>query len=68
MTKGTVTRFDARRGVGFVRHHRADHSTPFSLRTAAESAFSDGDTVEYVVRGGRTGVVAHGLRRVRATS
>ena len=68
MIKGTITRFDARRGVGFVRHHQADHSIPFSLRTAAESEFADGDAVEFLVRGGKVGVVAHGLRRVRAGS
>ena len=68
MTRGTITRFDARRGVGFVRSHHGEHGIPFSLRHARDRAFTDGETVEFVVRGGKAGVAAHNVRRVRATT
>ncbi len=68
MIKGTITQFDARRGTGFVRHHRGDHGIPFSLRHAADHNLAHGDAVEFTVRGGKAGVAAHGVRRVRATS
>jgi len=68
MTKGTVTHFDARRGVGYVRHHRADHGIPFSIRTAVDRDFTEGASVEFTVRGGKAGVAAHGVRHARATS
>ena len=68
MTQGIITRFDARRGVGFVRHHGVGHAIPFSLRHAHDQAFADGDAVRFTVRGGMAGVAAHGVRKVRATS
>ncbi len=68
MTKGTVTQFDARRGVGYVRHHRGENAIPFSVRTAEGRAFAQGEPVEFVVRGGMAGVAAHGVRHARATS
>ena len=68
MTKGTITHFDARRGVGYVRHHRADHGIPFSVRNAQDRDFAQGAAVEFTVRGGKVGPTAHGVRHVRATS
>ena len=65
MIQGTITRFNARRGVGFVRHARSEHALPFSVRTASGAEFADGDVVEFTVRGGKAGVAAHGVRRVR---
>ncbi len=67
MTRGIITQFDARRGTGFVRHHRADHNIPFSVRHAQDRTLATGDAVEFTVRGGIVGVAAHNLRRVRAT-
>ncbi len=66
MIKGTITQYNARRGVGFVRH--GENGIPFSLRNAADRSFTDGDSVEFTVRGGKAGVAAHNVRRVRATS
>lgn len=68
MIRGTITQFNPRRGTGFVRHARADHSIPFSIRHAADTQLANGDAVEYTVRGGLTGVAARNIRRVRATS
>lgn len=68
MIQGTITRFDARRGVGFVRHARSEHSLPFSTRNAQGNDFSGGDAVEFTVRGGKAGIAAHNVRLVRANS
>ena len=68
MIKGTITHFNPRRGVGFVRHAQGSDGIPFSLRHAQDRQFADGDTVEFLVRGGKAGVAAHAVRRVRATS
>ena len=64
MTTGTVTLYNPRRGTGYVRHDRADHATPFSLRHAAGTEFADGDRVEFAVVGGLAGVAARGVRRI----
>ena len=68
MIKGTITSFNARRGIGYVRHTCGNAGIPFSLRHAQDREFSDGDSVEFTVRGGKAGVAEHGVRRVRATS
>ena len=68
MTKGTITHFNARRGTGFVRHHQAEGAIPFSIRSAQDREFVHGDSVEFTVRGGLAGVVAQGVRHVRATT
>jgi cold shock CspA family protein len=68
MIQGTITRFNARRGVGFVRHARSEHSLPFSTRNAQGEDFDSGDTVEFTVRGGKAGVAAHNVRLIRAHS
>lgn len=68
MIQGTITRFNARRGVGFVRHARSEHSLPFSTRNAVDRDFEGGDVVEFTVRGGKAGVAAHSVRHVRATT
>ncbi|MGB3541282.1 cold-shock protein [Rubrivirga sp.] len=68
MIQGTITRFNARRGVGFVRHARSEHALPFSTRNAQGSDFSGGDTVQFDVRGGKAGIAAHNVRLIRANS
>ena len=68
MTKGTITQYDARRGVGYVRHHHGDHGIPFSVRHALDSDFAEGEAVEFTVRGGKAGVAAHRVRHARASS
>ena len=64
MLKGTVSSYNPRRGTGYVRHDRGSTSFPFSLRSAHDDQFTDGDTVEFTVVGGLTGVAARGVRRV----
>lgn len=68
MIKGTITSYNARRGVGYVRHTRGNAGIPFSLRHAQDREFADGDSVEFTVRGGKAGVAAHGVRRVDPAS
>lgn len=69
MTRGYVTHFDARRGIGFVQHQHGGTPVPFTTRDAQERGsdlrlLREGDTVEYRVSGGMTGVIAYALRRV----
>lgn len=62
MVKGTISSYNPRRGTGYVRHDRGIDAIPFSVRHAADRQFASGDTVEYTVVGGLTGVAARGVR------
>lgn len=62
MTRGYVTSFDARRGVGFVRQAHGADRIPFAARDSDHRSFQAGDTVEFAVIGGKAGVRATSVR------
>ena len=64
MTKGIVTAFDARRGVGYVQHIEGTNLVPFAARNIDGEAPNTGDLVKYIVIGGKAGVTAKNIRRV----
>ncbi len=59
-----MTTFDARRGVGYVRHTEGSTLVPFSARDIHGETPGLGDPVEYTVVGGKAGVAAKQVRRV----
>lgn len=67
MTTGTVNDYNPRRGTGFVRPAHGSDRIPFTLRPTEAAPLQSGDTVRFSVVGGRTGIVARDVRRVRAS-
>lgn len=68
MTKGTVSHYNPRRGTGFVRPAHGEDRFPFSLHPASSAPLQPGDTVEFTVTGGKAGIAARQVRRVRSNS
>lgn len=64
MTRGYVTSYDERRGIGFVQQFQGANRIPFCAPDADRAAIREGDPVEYRVIGGKVGVRAHLIRRV----
>ncbi len=67
MTHGTVNDYNPRRGTGFVRPAHGADLFPFSHRPAPTVPLQSGDPVQFTVVGGRIGIVARDVRRVRAS-
>lgn len=67
MIQGTVHTYDPRRGTGYVSPAHRDDRFPFLTRPDEAGPLSAGDTVEFSVSGGRAGLLARDVRRVRST-
>lgn len=67
MTQGTIQTYDPRRGAGYVTPAHRDDRFPFLLRPEEAGPLSAGDTVEFSLSGGRAGLLARDVRRVRST-
>lgn len=65
MAKGIVSTFDAKRGVGFVLQSEGDR-LPFTSRDLVDRHLSAGDSVEYLVIGGKIGIRATAIRRAHS--
>lgn len=65
MTQGTVSHFNARRGTGFVRPAHGEDRFPFIQPPNSAVPLAPGDPVEFTVTGGKAGIAARQVRRVR---
>lgn len=66
MTQGTVSSYCPRRGTGYVRSAHTATEFPFTAEPTRHQPLREGDAVAFQVVGGRVGIHARDLRRVRA--
>ncbi|MEM8556613.1 MAG: hypothetical protein AAGG50_02110 [Bacteroidota bacterium] len=65
MTRGIVTAYDAKKGIGFVQRNEDADRIPFSSRVLLGPVPNIGDRVEYAVIGGKVGCRASVVRPIR---
>ena len=68
MIQGTIQTYDPRRGTGFLSPAQREDRFPFVVRPDQAGPLSAGDTVEFSVGGGRAGLLARDVRRVRSAA
>lgn len=66
MTQGTVLSYDPRRGTGYLRSSHTASEFPFVAQPDAARTLREGDPVAFSIAGGRIGILARDVRRLRA--